>query len=199
MESLIPKEPTDEVLMAQLCGGDETALATLMGRWERPLKSLLYRLLLNTDEAAELAQESFVRLFFNRDRFRPGARFGPWLMTIAANLARNRRRWWHRHPAVSIGALNGEPDGNAPVWEPVDPAAGPEQVAVARERAAAVRWAVAELPHELREVVVLAEFEDRSHAEIAEILGCTIKAVEMRLYRARERLRRSLERANLRS
>lgn len=197
MEADEPNDPTDEVLMARLCAGDETALSALMGRWERPVKSLLYRLLLNSDEAAELAQEAFVRLFFNRSRFRSGARFGPWLLTIAANLARNRRRWWRRHPAVSIEALNAEQDGQAPAWEPTDPTAGPEQSAVSRERAAAVRSAVAELPHDLREVVVLSEFEELPRGEIAAILGCTTKAVEMRLYRARERLRRSLGRSGL--
>lgn len=185
-------ELTDEILMARLCDGDEGALAALMARWELPLKAFLYRLLLNSDEAAELAQEAFVKLYFHRARFRAGARFGSWLLTIAANLARNRRRWWRRHPAVSLDEP--APDGG-PVparWELVDPAAAPDEQARTRERAGEVRRAVAALPHDLREAVVLAEFEERSHAEIAEILGCTAKSVEMRLYRAKERLRRSL-------
>jgi RNA polymerase sigma-70 factor (ECF subfamily) len=77
-------------------------------------------------------------------------------------------------------------------WEPTDPSAGPAERAQRHEAAAAVRTAVAALPHELREIVVLAEYEERPQAEIAAILGCTTKAVEMRLYRARERLRRTL-------
>ncbi len=180
---------TDETLMRQLRDGDEAALGRLMERWEAPLKSFLYRLLLDAGEAAEVAQEAFVKLFFQRARYRPGARFAPWLLTIAANLARNRRRWWRRHPAVSLDAPGTDGEGRTQAWEMIDPAAGPAERALAAERVTEVRAALAALPHELREIVVLAEFEERSHAEIAEILGCSAKAVEMRLYRAREKLR----------
>ncbi len=185
-------EPTDEVLMMRLRGGDEAALAVLMARWEMPLKSFLYRLLLDATEAAELAQETFVKVYFQRERYRTEAPFAPWLLTIAANLARNRRRWWRRHPTTSLDAPAEGTDSPMPAWEPVDPTASPAERALAAERATTVRGAVAALPHDLREVVVLAEFEQRSQVEIGEILGCSPKAVEMRLYRARERLRRSL-------
>ena len=179
--------------MSRLVRGDDKAMGALMLRWEGPLKRFLYRLLLNADEAAELAQESFVRLYQQRARYRAGAPFAPWLLTIAANLARNRRRWWHRHPTLSLeAAATTDARGGAVSWEPVDPAAGPAEQSLAAERAALVRRAVAALPHELREVVVLAEFEARPQAEVGEILGCSPKAVEMRLYRARARLRRSL-------
>lgn len=178
--------------MLRLRDGDEAALGRLMERWETPLKSFLYRLLLDSGEAAEIAQEAFVKLFFQRARFRTEARFAPWLLTIAANLARNRRRWWRRHPTVSLDAPKEDGTGTLPPWETTDTAAGPAEHVLTRERAAAVRGAVAGLSHELREVVVLAEFEERSHAEIGEILGCTPKAVEMRLYRAREKLRATL-------
>jgi RNA polymerase sigma-70 factor (ECF subfamily) len=190
MAAYLPHDPPDEVLMLRLRQGDESALSELMVRWELPLKRFLYRLLLDTHEAAELAQESFVRLYFQRDKFREGAAFAPWMLTIAANLARNRRRWWRRHPTTSIDAAN-EETGRAE-WEPADPSASPSDQVLAAERAAAVRSAVAALPHELREVVVLAEFEHKPQAEIAAVLGCTAKAVEMRLYRAREHLRRTL-------
>ncbi len=185
-------EPTDEVLMLRLRDGDETALVPLMARWEAPLKRFLYRLLFDPGETTDVAQEAFVRLFLQRARFRTDARFAPWLLTIAANLARNRRRWWRRHPTVSLDEPRERDGGAALAWEPVDATAGPAERTLAAERAAEVRRAVAALPHELREVIVLAEFEERSHAEIGEILGCSPKAVEMRLYRARERLRRSL-------
>jgi len=186
-------DPPDEALMKRVCAGDEPALGALMVRWEVPLKRFLYRLLLNSTEAEDLAQETFVKLFLKRATFRDGAKFSPWILTIAANLARNRRRWWVRHPTRSLDVA--APDGTArPMWEPADSAVGPAEHLVRGERAAAVRGAVAALPHELREVVVLAEFEERSHPEIAEVLGCTAKAVEMRLYRARERLRKTLGR-----
>lgn len=184
--------PTDEALMERLVAGDEVALGALMGRWELPLKRFLYRLLLDTHEAADVAQETFVKLFQRRASFRAGARFAPWIFTIAANRARNRRRWWRRHPATSLDELAPGAREATSGWEPTDPTAGPLERAQRGEAAAAVRAAVAALPHELREIVVLAEYEERSQAEIGLILGCSTKAVEMRLYRARERLRRVL-------
>lgn len=192
MEADSANEPTDETLMQRLVAGDEAALAVLMGRWELPLKRFLYRLLLDTHEAADVAQETCVKLFQRRDTFRAGARFAPWIFTIAANLARNRRRWWRRHPAVSLEEIAPGAREDTSGWEPADPSAGPAERALRREAATAVRAAVAALPHELREIVVLAEYEERPQTEIALILGCTTKAVEMRLYRARERLRRAL-------
>ena len=192
MEAVAQNEPTDEALMGRLASGDDAALAALMVRWELPLKRFLYRLLLDSHEAADVAQETCVRLYQRRETYRAGARFSPWILTIAANLARNRRRWWRRHPAVSLDKLAPGACEGTPGWEPADPTAGPAERAQRREAAVAVRAAVAALPHELREIVVLAEYEERPQAEIAAILGCTTKAVEMRLYRARERLRRVL-------
>ena len=176
--------------MERVQAGDEPALGVLMARWEGPLKRFLYRLLFNPAEAEDLAQETCVKLFLHRAQYRRGAAFSPWVLTIAANLARNRRRWWHRHPTQSLTVLT--EDGASRTWEPADPAAGPAEQAQAGEHAIVVRAAVAALPHELREVVVLAEYEGKSHAESAAVLGCSAKAVEMRLYRARERLRKSL-------
>jgi len=192
MEDAPANDPTDETLMQRLAAGDETALAPLMGRWELPLKRFLYRLLLDPHEAEDVALETCVKLFHRRETYRAGARFAPWILTIAANLARNRRRWWRRHPTVSLDERAPGAHEDTAGWEPTDPAAGPAERALRHEAAAAVRAAVAALPHELREIVVLAEYEERPQAEIAAILGCTIKAVEMRLYRARERLRRTL-------
>lgn len=184
-------ETTDEDLMRRLQAGEERVLGELMERWELPLKRFVLRLLFNESEAEEVAQETMERVFFQRARFRDGARFSPWILTIAANLARNRRRWWRRHPTTSLDAPPpGEADG--PARDVADGAPDVASRIEAAERAARVRAAVAELPHELRETLVLFEFEEKSHAEVAEILGCSAKAVEMRLYRAREKLRKTL-------
>lgn len=172
----------DAELMARVQAGDEPALAALMERWELPVKGLLLRFVPNAHEAAELAQETFVRLWTQRDRYRAGAPFRPWLFAIAVNLARNRLRWWRRRPEVTIDAWSGEGDE-------VDGS----RAAEARERAEAVRRAVTALPRDLREAIVLAEYEGLSHAESAATLGTTAKAVESRLYRARARLRAALD------
>jgi RNA polymerase sigma-70 factor (ECF subfamily) len=183
----------DRADMERLAGGHDAALNDLMGRHGGPVFRFLCRMLNNEDDANDLAQETFVRVFRSRDKFRTNEKFSTWLYTIAANLARNHIRWRVRHPDVPLdsGANAGDPP-------PADAlrAAGlsPDDQALAAERAAAVRSAVTRLPDDLREAIVLCEWEERSVAEAAAILEATPKAVESRLYRARQVLRDRLAR-----
>lgn len=170
--------------MARVRAGDDAAFAELMHRWERPVKAVIGRLVGNAAEAEDLAQETFVRLWRGRERFREGSAFRPWILTLALNLARNRLRWWRRRPVISLEAW--DESGGAPASDPAGDAAS---AAVSSERAAAVRDAVAALPRELREALVLFEYEGLAQAEIAAIVGASPKAVETRIRRARERLR----------
>lgn len=178
----------DVALMRRLQSGDDAALAPLMERWELPVKRVLARLVQNATEAEDLAQETFVRVYQQRNRFDPQRAFKPWLFAIAVNFARNRLRWWRRRPAVSLEAWTID----APRPEPADPADSPAADYDRRERAERVRHAVARLPQDWREAIVLFAFEHLSHDEIAAALSCTPKAVEARLYRARAALRQAL-------
>jgi RNA polymerase sigma-70 factor (ECF subfamily) len=165
-----------------------------MERWERPVKSVIARLVLNASEAEELAQETFVRVWQQREKFRAEAEFRPWVFSIAVNLARNRLRWWRRRPTVSLQEWSEtEGRGSSESGGGRVEAGGPEALEAA-ERAAAVRDAIAALPVDLREAIVLFEYEQLSHAEIAAAVGATPKAVETRIYRAREKLRVALRR-----
>jgi RNA polymerase sigma factor (sigma-70 family) len=176
----------DAELMGRVQSGDEAAFGLLLERWELPVKRVLARLVLNATEAEELAQDTFVRVWQQREKYRAGAEFRPWVFAIAVNLARQRLRWWRRRPAVSLDEWT---EAGRDV-----PAGGPAAVAALedRERAAAVRAAVAALPPDLREALILSEYEQLSHAEIAAATGGTAKAVESRLYRARAQLRKVL-------
>jgi RNA polymerase sigma factor (sigma-70 family) len=179
---------SDEALMAALAAGEDSALNRLMDRWQVPLRSFLYRYTQGEHDALDLAQETFVRIYQHRARFRAGARFSTWMFQIALNLARSRARWRRRHPTDSLESEPANPDAQLPASRAPTPA---EDVLRA-ERTAAVREAVARLPGELREAVILFEYEDKSHAEIAAIVKATPKAVETRLYRARQQLRKTL-------
>ncbi len=178
----------DAELRGRVRMGDEAALGALMERWERPVKALIARIVLNTGEAEELAQETFVRVWQQREKFRADAEFRPWVFAIAVNLARNRLRWWRRRPGVSLDEWSETSEIGDGRWEMGGSAL--ERV----ERAAAVREAIAGLPVELREAIVLFEYEGMSQAEIAEAVGATAKAVETRIYRAKEKLRGALRR-----
>jgi RNA polymerase sigma factor (sigma-70 family) len=182
----------DRADMEKLQAGQDTALNDLMQRHATPVFHFLCRLTGNEDDANDLAQETFVRVFKSCRSFRTGERFSSWLFTIAANLARNHFRWRSRHPNVSLDAKNPETDQPLGSTLPAESPA-PSDSALAAERAAAVRQAVQALPDDLREAIVLCEWEDRSVADAAAILTATPKAVESRLYRARQLLRERLK------
>ena len=176
----------DVELMARVQSDDKAALARLMERWELPLKSFIGRVVLNASEAEDLAQETFVAVWQNRARFRTGAEFKPWVFTIALNLARKRLRGWRRRPNISLEEWMSADAARA---EESDGDPGTRTVLERAEIAAAVRDAIAALPADLREAIVLFEYEEMSHADIARVVGATPKAVETRIHRAREKLR----------
>ena len=177
--------------MARLVQGHDPALNSLMDRHAPALFHFLCRMLGNESDAADLAQETFVRVYHARDTFKPGQKFSAWLFTIAANLARNQLRWRSRHPNLSLDAESDAPGQTLGDALP-DSSPTPGQSAEAAERAQAVRAAVQTLPEDMRQAVVLCEWQDLPVAEAATLLQSTTKAVESRLYRARQILREKL-------
>jgi RNA polymerase sigma-70 factor (ECF subfamily) len=181
----------DALDMTRLVEGHDAGLNDLMERHGPKLFHYLIRCLQNEEDAADLAQEAFVRVYQNRTKFRPDAKFSTWLYTIATNLVKTRYRFRSRHREVSLDADNDQTGhgfrDSLPGRDPT-----PSDCVQADERAEAVRLAVAELPADLRTPLILAQYEERSQAEIGEILGCSAKAVEMRIHRARQQLRARL-------
>lgn len=177
----------DAALMRRAQSGDEAAFTELMQRWELPVKSVIARMILNASEAEDLAQETFVRLWQHRARFDPAKAVKPWILGIAVNLARNRLRWWKRRPLVALDEWTETPASAS--GRDVDSRQHLEE----REKTIATREAIAALPRELREAIVLYEYEQMSYAEIATALNATPKAVETRIARARGKLRASLK------
>src|SRR6266568_7210049 len=174
--------------MARLVAGGDAALNDLMERHAEKLFHYLCRSLQDESDAADLAQETFVKVYHNRARFDARQRFSTWLYAIANNLVRDRFRWRSRHPQVSLDA-DSDTTGNDFHEAVPENRPSPSESLQAEERADTVRRAVAALPEELRLPLILAEYEGRSQAEIGAILGCTTKAVETRIYRARQQLR----------
>jgi RNA polymerase sigma-70 factor, ECF subfamily len=179
--------------MTRLARGEDPALNDLMDRHAPRLFQFLLRALQNEEDAADLAQESFVRVYQNRARFDPRQKFTTWLYAIASNLVRDRYRWRSRHPQVPLQVEDAQSD-SSPRDNLRSPESSPDQSLELKERAAAVRRAIAALPDELRQPLILAVYEELSQAEIAAILKCSVKAVETRIYRARHQLRASLGR-----
>jgi len=185
-------EQLDASDMQRLVEGRDTALNSLMERHGERLFHYLIRQVQSEDDAAEIAQESFVRVYQHRAKFDPRQKFSTWLYTIATNLARDRLKWRSRHPQVSLDQTLGETEkALADVLPDTKPL--PDDVLDSNERAEAVRDAIAALPEDLRTALVLSEYELLPNADIASVLQCSVKAVESRIYRAKQHLRESLK------
>lgn len=188
--SALPAD-ADISAMRRLREGDDLALNEIMDRWQRRLTSYLLRAIGNEAIAVDLAQETFVRVYQSREKYQPKGEFSTWLFAIATNLLRQHFRWLKRHPTVSMDSVAPGRD-DSPLSErlPAEDSNNVER----DERARIVKDAVTALPPDLREAVLLFEYEDLSHEQIAKIAGCSKKAVETRLYRARAILREKLSR-----
>lgn len=184
----MPSDPdADAEFMRRLREGDRNALNGLMERWEKPLRQFLYRWTHHEADSLDLAQETFVRVYRHQASFRTGAKFSTWLFSIAVNLCRDRARRAVTRPMVSWDDSGAELAEAEAAGTP-----GPEENLVRAETAEAVRKAVEALPEPLKATVLLCEYQELPQAEAASVLGCSPKAVETRLYRARQLLRERL-------
>ena len=172
-------EVRDERLAALAAGGDRAAFEALVTRHRRAVYRLCWSATGNHADADDAAQETFLRVFRALRSYDPSRPFGPWLRKIA----------WNTSLSVGRDAKAGVPrvpESEAP--EPVDPSPGPEAAASLGEETRRVAGAMAELPAELRTVLVLRAVEGLSYAEIAESAGIPAGTVMSRLSRARERM-----------
>ncbi len=186
-----------EAALIQRCAaGEQSACAELVAGHERMVFQLALHLMGDRDEALDLSQEVFLRVFRTLHTFRGQAALKTWIYRIAINQARNRQRWWRRrrrsdqvqleHHVLEHGELRQFGDGDAP------------DRAFARKQMAARLWAALDaLPFDQRTVIVLREIDGLSYEEIAESLNVAIGTVKSRLTRARQTLRRELREVRL--
>ncbi|MBA2510147.1 MAG: sigma-70 family RNA polymerase sigma factor [Rubrobacteraceae bacterium] len=135
-------------------------------------------------ESEDAAQEAFVKVYRTLERFRSGAPFRPWLLTVVANEARNRRRAAGRRAGLTLRAVEHASQAVTPT--------SPEATVVARERRAELLGAVEGLREEDREVISLRYFLELTEAEAASVMGCARGTVKSRLSRAVGRLREKM-------
>jgi len=181
----------DRADMLRLASGHDAALNELIERHSPKLFNYLVRSLQNEADAADLAQETFARVYHNRSKFDAELKFSTWLYSIASNLVRTKFRHLSRHPELSLEAANPQSDTEFRETIPAEQPT-PSEALQNSESSDAVRRAIADLPEELRTPLILSEYEELSHSEIGNILNCSPKAVETRLYRARKQLREAL-------
>ncbi len=182
-----PENDPDWELVARVGAGESAAFDELMRRYKQPVLNFAYRILGNAEDADDVTQDVFVRVYQHIGSYKPGGRFSTWLFALARNACIDRLRWRARHPARSQDAIQDE-QGNSPAA----PQPGVVEQVSALEIGGHIAAAVGELPEDQRTAIVLSEYHGMSYAEIAETMKCSKKSVEARLYRAKQFLRQRL-------
>jgi len=191
--ALMALRDPDIRLMLQVRDDDNGAFEMLVERFQHRLVAVMHHVVGNAEEAEDLAQEVFLRVYRARKKYRPRSKFSTWLFTIANNLALNCLRSRQRKPVVPLAVHDSGPLGPRPAEQLVhDRGGGPTHRLQQEELAAIIRQALEGLNERQRVAVVLNKFEDMNYAEVAEVMGLTTKAVKSLLSRARENLRVAL-------
>lgn len=183
-----------EAALVQRCAaGDEAAFAQLVTEHQRMVVQLAVNLLGDRDEALDLSQEVFLKVFRTIHRFRCQSTLKTWIYRIAVNQARNRHRFWRRRRRADQISLDTYIAAHGEFLSGVN--AGPDRVLAQKELAERLQSALDQLPFEQRTAVVLREIDGLSYDEIAYSLGLAVGTVKSRLTRARQALRRELREA----
>lgn len=185
----------DEERMLRAREGDAAAFGELYDRWSGPILRYFFHLSYDRAGAEDLMQETFLRVWRAAPRYEVRARFSTYLFQVAKNLWINERAKVLRRPLrVSLDApLGGEEDGPTRGDRIDSGAAPPEREAERAETGRRIRAAVEGLSERLREVFVLAAFQEMAYREVAEILGIPEGTVKSRMWTAVRRLREALE------
>ena len=185
--------PSDEELVAAFQSGDIAAFDLLVQRWDRRIQGMIFRLVRHHDEARDLSQEAFLKAYRALGKFKSESRFSSWLYQIAVNATRDRLRRRRRRADVSLDEME---DGREESLRDERPSA--LDLIESGDLCRLVAAAMAALPEEQREVVILKEYEGLTFPEIAAALDVPLSTVKTRLYRGLGQLRVRLERQGIR-
>jgi RNA polymerase sigma-70 factor (ECF subfamily) len=181
----------DRALLAALQAGCEKAYEALVARFQQPVYCLVYRLLEDPNEASDVVQDVFLKVFRGVGRFRGQCSLRTWIYRIAVNEALNHRRWFGRHRRREVG-LEEDSAGQGFGRALSDAGRSPYDYVFDRERQALIEDALARINPNFRAAVVLRDISELSYEEIAEVLDVSIGTVKSRILRGREALRRRL-------
>ena len=195
-----PKTPhiaslSDQAVVALAKEGREPAYRELLARYERPVFTLIFRMVRDRELAEDLSQETFVKVLNNIDRYSTDFKFSSWLFKIANNVTIDHLRKRH----LETVSIEGSPDASTPDQEKatalaiVSPGESPLEELESRELGSAIEKAIGKLRPEYRSCILLRHVEAYSYEEISEIVGLPLGTVKTYIHRARQELREALE------
>ncbi len=180
---------TDEELIVGFQKGNTAAFDQLVGRFKDPLTNYVFRFLGDWDECSDVVQETFVRVFQNRDSYKPIAKFSTWIYTIATNVAKSRLR---RRGFMQLFSFLSRRDEENGAFEVPDESSRADLRLESSMEEQRIQKALDALPLKYRQVVVLRDVQELSYEEIADITGLTLGTVKSRINRGRQKLQEML-------
>ncbi len=194
LASAIGARAEESAVIAELKAGSEEAYSWLIGQFHQPIYGLVYRIVNDPSDAADVTQDVFLKVFRGMKHFHGESSLKTWIYRIALHEAANRRRWWFRHkaqetPIDPIASGEFEYSGEERL---VDPGESPFEKFAHTEVRAAVEQALQQVPEPYRTALVLRDLEDMSYEEIAEVLAISLGTVKSRITRGRNALRKKL-------
>ena len=191
--SVPDKSLSDHALIEATKQGDEEAFAAIVGRYRNPITNYLFRFLNDYEEAVDLAQETFVRVYFAIDRYHTDYAFSTYIYRIATNLAISELRKRKRRTILSLtGLFQAEAEESAE-FQPADKKPLPDKDFIDDERDRVIAKTIAALPEKYRVPVILRDIEGKSYDEIASILDLGLGTTKSRISRARGLLKEKLK------
>jgi RNA polymerase sigma-70 factor (ECF subfamily) len=180
------KKLTDAELLVRYTAGEEAAFREIVNRYKNSLYAFLRQFLNRHDLVEDVFQETFLQLFASRESFDKSRPLRPWLFTIAANKAKDALRKWQRTSAVAIGTMadSQELSFDDMLNSVTSDSTMPYEELQKSETASHVGQIIADMPDNLREILLLAYFQRFSYKQMAEILGIPIGTVKSRLHTA---------------
>ena len=189
------KKLTDQEIVALARQGREAAYRELIGRYQRPVFSLIYRLVRDREKSEDLAQETFIKVLNALDRYDPSYKFSSWIFKIAHNTSLDHLRKKEPQTLSLEGSPHAETasEQGASVIQALSTEETPEDFAASRELGATLEVAIGKLRPEYRTAIVLCHVEGRPYEEIAETMGVPLGTVKTYIHRARNELKKELE------
>lgn len=187
------RELSDNEIIEAVKAGDEDAFSLIVERYRNPITNFLYRFLNDREEAMDLAQETFVRVYFALDRYHTRYAFSTYIYRIASNLAISEIRKRKRRNVFSLTGLFQREDSETEEYQPPDERPLPDADLIDDETSRLVATAIASLPPKYRVAILLRDIEGLSYDEIAEVMELGLGTTKSRISRARGLLKEKLK------
>lgn len=187
-------QENDNQLVQQYLAGDDEAFYKLVSKYKRPITNFIYKMIGDYDQALDLTQETFLRVYKSLGNYRSDYQFSTWIYRIASNLAIDDIRWRRRRSIFfgSTGAGEGEAHEGSPEEQVADTKRLQDEKCLDIQHSKVLKDAIQSLPAAYRTVFVLKEVEEMEYEEIGKTLGCSLGTVKSRLHRAKNLLQKKL-------